>query len=176
MNTIYRYVPDLVHKKIQASNFRNKEHLYIICDMLYRVTTIRKEDTDYSNKFIDIPLYYFTDIITDKDNFYLAKNHLIGLKIIESDNHSSADDGKALGYRFTSDYISRIIPVPLTKGTLIKRIIKNRNDRNNFVNEKYSIYKEYFLNTFKIDHRAATNYIDDLYDEGIEKLKSIVST
>jgi hypothetical protein len=174
MNTLYRYVPDLAHKKIQVGNFRNKEHLYIICDMIYRVTTVRKEDTDYSNNFIDIPMNYFRDIITDGPNYNKAKDYLISHKIIECDNHYSKKSGKALGYRFTTDNISKLIPVPLTKVSSINRIINNRNDRNNFVNTKYTIYKEYFLNTFKIDHPAATNYINHIYDEGIKKLNSII--
>lgn len=172
MNTLYRYVPDLVHKKIQSGNFKNKEHLYVISDMLYRMTIIRKEDTDYSNEYIDIQANYFRDIITDGDNYLRAKEYLIECKIIECDNHCSKEAGKALGYRFAKEYISRLIPVLLTKKTLINKIINNRNDRNNFVNEKYSIYKEYFLDTFRIDYTSASNYINYLYDDGVEKLNS----
>jgi hypothetical protein len=172
MNTLYRYVPEKVHKKIKTSSFKNKEHLYVICDMLYRVTTMRKEDTDYSNKYIDIPASYIRDIITDGDNYQIAKNYLIDHKIIECDNHYSKIDGKALGYRFTKDNISKLIPVEIKKPTLINRIVENRNKRNNFVNKKYTLYKEHFLNTFAIDHTAATIYINDLFDKEIEKLNS----
>lgn len=175
MNTLYRYVPELVHKKIETSSYKNKEHLYIICDMLYRVTTIRKEDADYSNKFIDIPASYFRDIITDGDNYLKAKKHLIDYEIIECDGHYSKIDNKALGYRFAKDNISKLIPVLIKKPTLIKRIINNRNERNNIVNAKYKVYKQHFLNTFNIDYRSATNYINDLFDEEIEKLKSRIS-
>lgn len=49
MNKLKRYVPEVVLKKIESDDYKLKEHLYIICDMIYRVTTIRKEDTDYSN-------------------------------------------------------------------------------------------------------------------------------
>lgn len=172
MNTLYRYVPEEVHKKIKTSSFKNKEHLYVISDMLHRVTTMRKEDTDYSNAYIDIPANYFRDIITDGDNFQKAKNYLIDHKIIECDNHYSKIDGKALGYRFTKDNISQLIPVEIKKPTLIKRIINNLKKRNNIVNAQYKQYKGHFLNTFKIDHTAATIYINDLFDEEIEKLKS----
>lgn len=172
MNTLYRYVPELVYNKIKASSYKNKEHLYIICDMLYRVTTIRKEDTDYANEYIDIPASYFRDIIRDGDNYLKAKRYLIDHKIIECDGHYSKINGKALGYRFAEDNISKLTPIKIQKPTLIKRIMDNRNERNNFVNNKYQIYKEHFLSTFKIDHAAATVYINDLFDEEIEKLKS----
>ena len=171
MNKLKRHVPELVLKKIESDDYKLKEHLYIICDMIYRITTIRKEDTDYSNNYVDIPLYYYTDIITYKPNYYKALHYLLSSGLIECDGHSSKEAGKALGYRFKDGNISKLIPVEIRKKTLINRIIENRKKRNNHVNSKYQIYKEYFLNTFKIDEKAAMDYINTLFDKKVDVLK-----
>lgn len=171
MNKLYRYVPEKVNNKIELENYKLKEHLYIICDMIYRITTLRKVDTNYSNKYVDIPLYYFTDIITDKENYYKAKDYLELSGIIECDKHSSKEAGKALGYRFKNENISKLTAIEIKKETLINRIIENRKKRNNHVNSKYNVYKEHFLSTFKIDKNRALDFINDLYGKKVSELK-----
>jgi hypothetical protein len=69
MKTINRYVPEKAYDFIKQTNYKNKEHLYIILDMINRITIFHKEDKDYSNNFIDIPISYFKDIIQNKDCF-----------------------------------------------------------------------------------------------------------
>jgi hypothetical protein len=165
VKTVNRYVPKLVHEKLQVLKYKNKDHLYVICDMIYRISIYRKEDLDYSNQYNDIPQYYFTDIITDKKNYRLAMNKLLDEKIIICDGKSSAINGKALGYKYHDNYISPLVKFEIKKSTLIKRIINNRNARNSFVNSKYKQYKEHFLNTFKIDYDMALEYINNWYSE-----------
>ncbi len=170
MNKLYRYIPEEVNNKIQKDSYRLKEHLYIICDMIYRVGIFRKEDQYYSNTYVDIPYSYFRDIITFSPSITKAKDYLISEGIIECDNHSSKKNGKALGYRFRSDVISKLIPVEIKKETLKKQIINNRQKRNNLVNSKYKEYKNHFLDTFKIDTDAALDYINALFYKRISEL------
>lgn len=172
MKTIKRYIPNLVYDKIKNLDFKNKEHLYIICDMIYRVSIYKKENKDYSNDFIDIPKYYFRDIISN--SFYLGEaiNILKSNKIIICDNNYSKNSGKALGYKFNTELLSIIVPVNIESKTISKRIIKNKNDRNNIVNNKYKIYKEYFLSTFDIDYDNALKYLNNWYNNSILYLNS----
>ena len=167
---IKRYIPDLVYKKIQELNFKNKEHLYIICDMIYRISIYRKEDTDYKNNFIDIPKTYFRDIIVDSESLLKSFSILKESKILLCDNVYSKNNGKALGYKFSDELISKLIVVEIEKPTITKRIINNRNERNNYVNEKLTKYKNYFLSNFKIDYTNAIKYLDGWYEESINNL------
>ena len=174
MSKIKRYIPSLVYDEIQKLDFKNKEHLYIICDMLYRISIYKKESKDYSNDFIDIPKYYFRDIICDSSSLSNSINILKSNKIIECDNNYSKNSGKALGYRFNKELLSIIIPVEIDNKVLSKKIIKNKNERNNLVNDKYKVYKEYFLNTFRIDYDNALKYLNNWYNISISNLNSLL--
>jgi hypothetical protein len=172
ITSVKRYIPTLVYDEIQKLHYKNKEHLYIITDMITRVSIYRKEDKDYSNQYTDIPSYYFTDIITKHKSYDDAIVLLKQNNIIESDNIYSKIGGKALGWRFTDTLISKLISVNLKSKPLSKNIISNRNSRHSFVNEKYSKYKQHFMSSFAIHYDDALKYINDWFDEQISSLSN----
>lgn len=174
MNKVKRYIPEKVYEKIQTLDFKNKEHLYVICDMIYRSSIYKKENTDYSNQFIDIPNYYFRDIIQRSSSISDAKSFLYDNNIIQCDNKSSKIGGKALGYRFSDEYISKLMSVDINKKTISGRIIKNKNERNNLVSEELKPYRDYFISTFKIDYEKALEYLNNWFDNSIYNLNSLL--
>jgi hypothetical protein len=172
--SIKRYIPEKVYEKIQTLNFKNKEHLYIICDMIYRVSIFRNEDKDYSNQFIDIPKYYFEDIISDKNNLSIAFKFLLDNNILECDNIYSKNSGKALGYRFNIDLISVLTTIEINKITLTKRIINNRNERNNAVNEKLHNYRDYYLQNFNINYNESIDFLNNWFYNSISNINTLL--
>lgn len=142
-----RYVPGLVYTFIEQSKPPYKDHLYLICDTLYRLS---KKDNEYTS-FVDISLNTFTNIITDKKIFYQCLDFLITNKIIEKDNQYKVGV-KSKGYRFSKEFISPNITIPITNTTLIKRVIHGVNKHHNALPDKYKPYRNHFLNTFKIDY------------------------
>jgi hypothetical protein len=173
MSVIKRYIPTLVYDRIQQLEYKNKEHLYIVADMITRVAIFKKEDKDYTNQYTDIPSYYFRDIITKWSSYDDAISLLKSNKIIECDNIYSKNSGKALGWRFSTDFISKLVDVELHSKTLSKKIIMNRNSRLSFVNEKYAKYKQYFISTFDIEYDEALKYIDEWYSKSILSISSL---
>jgi hypothetical protein len=171
---VKRYIPVLVYNEIQNLEFKNKEHLYIICDMINRISIFKKEDTNYSNNFIDIPKYYFRDIIDSSVYLGNAITILKENKIIICDGFYSKNSGKALGYRFDDKYISKLIEVEINSKPLSKKIINNKNTRNNLVADTYKPAKDYFLNTFSINYEGALRYIDSWYDDSILSLNTLL--
>lgn len=167
MKSIKRYIPEIVYDKINKLEYKNKEHLYIVCDMIYRSSIFRKEDKDYSNEFIDIPEYYFSDLIQKHISLKNAKLLLLESSIIESDGIYSKLGGKALGWRFNENCLSKLISVDIESKPISKRIIKNKNERNNLVNENLHSYRNYFIDTFKIDYESAIKYLNDWYNYSI---------
>jgi hypothetical protein len=174
MNVVKRYIPEKVYDKIQTLNYKNVEHLYVVCDMIYRSTIYKKENKNYSNQFIDIPEYYFSDLIQRHSMLKDAKNILVDNKIIECDNVYSKKGGKALGYKFSDGYISKLLSVNITSKPISKRVIKNKNDRNNAVNQKLHQYREYFLNSFKIDYKKSMEYLDNWFNNSINSINSLL--
>ncbi len=174
MKPIKRYIPSLVYNEIQKLNFKNKDHLYIICDMVNRISIFKKEDKDYSNSFIDIPKYYFRDIICDSGSLSSAIDILKSNKIIICDGFYSKKSGKALGYKFNNDLISKLIEVEVLSLPLSKKIINNKNTRNNLVADSYKPAKNFFLETFGIDYEGALRYIDGWFDQSLLSLNSLL--
>ena len=171
MNKVKRYIPEKVYEKIQSLDFKNKEHLYVVCDMVYRSTIYKKENKDYSNQFIDIPRYYFKDIIGRYNEY---TDYLIDNGVIECDNKYSKVGGKALGYRFNDEYISKLVDIEINKEVIAKKIIKNKNERNNLVNENLHLYRDYFLSTFKIDYEKAIEYLNNWFNNSTSLLNSLL--
>ncbi len=161
MIKLKRYIPGLVLTKLKTLNYDgNIDHLYIICDMITRISIYRKSD-DYSPYvFTDIPLTYFNNIISDKKTFYKAMNFLKENKIIECDGLYSKSGGKALGYRFNIIYISKTESVEINTFTLSRRIINNKNKRNSYVKADLKVARDHFMNTFKIDYKNALNSLN----------------
>jgi hypothetical protein len=165
---IKRYIPEKVLEHIQSSSFKNKDHLYVICDMIYRIGIYRKSD-DYTG-YVDIPYQYFTDIITKKSSFKTAMSYLLDNNILLCDKIFVVGI-KSFGYKFSDNYISKLTSVSIKKGSLGARIINNINSKNNLVNVKYKKYKENFFNNFKIDFKSAKTYIDQWFEEELEYLR-----
>jgi hypothetical protein len=166
---IKRYVPEKVLFFIQQSDYLRKEDLYIICDMLYRVNNYNKNDN--YNGYVEISQQYFRDIITAKEFITSGKNFLIENKIILCDNISIKGE-KSYGYKFSDNFVSKIKEVKIFSKTYGKRIIKNKNTRNNIVNNSYKRYKEYFINNFNIDYDKAFLWIEENYDKKQEEINT----
>jgi len=174
MKPIKRYIPALVYNEIKNLNFKNKEHLYIICDMINRISIFKKDDKDYSNNFIDIPKYYFRDIICDSGSLSSAINILKQNKIISCDNVYSKNSGKALGYKFNDELVSKLIEVEVSSLPLSKKIINNKNSRNSLVGDNYKPSKDFFLTTFGIDYESSLRYINEWFDQSILSLNTLL--
>ncbi len=157
---INRYIPEKAYLKIQECEYKNKDHLYIILDMINRITIFHKRETDYGNEFIDIPKNYFRDIIVDSTSLKETFNFLKQNRIIECDDIYSQIGGKALGYRISNEYFSKLTQVKVSKPTLTKKIISNVNKEKNRVNEKYHKYRNFFLGNFGIEYTKAINHLN----------------
>lgn len=164
---INRHIPEKAYEFIKKTSFKNKEHLYIILDMINRITIYHKEETNYLNNFIDIPKDYFRDIVPNSTNLKDSFDYLKSNKIIECDGTYSVKQGKAYGYRIGDDFFSKLTTIQIEKSSLTKRIISNVNDEKNLVNDKYKVYKDFFIKNFKIDFKAALRYINQTYNTSL---------
>ena len=170
MKTLKRYIPEKVYEKLQQLEYSNKEHLYVICDMIYRISIYRKDDSEY--QYTDIPRVYLSNIITNSNYLSDAINFLLNNNIIETDNIYSKESKKSKGYRFKKEYISKLTSVEIETLTIKRNIINNKNDRNNVVSSRYKKYKKHFMDTFKIDYNKALNLLDNEYNKSMEYLNN----
>lgn len=179
--TINRYIPELVYQRIKAlNNFKEIDYLIFICDMMYRIKLFKKFEDNYSSEnYLDIPKSYITNTIKKRETADKALQYLLDNKIIECDE-VYIPKSKAFGYRFNDELISPIIQFKIEKENLTKNIIMNKNARNNSVSQDLKLAKNYFIKHFKVDFKAASLYIDNIYHQDLnkattakEKLKAI---
>lgn len=168
---VNRQIPKLVYNKIQELNYKHKEHLYVICDMIIRVGSIRRNHNEYYD-FIDIPKNNFRSILTDDTAYYNGLEVLINNNIIECDEIYSKDGGKAKGYRFNKDLISLLIKVELTKKTLSGKIIKNRNKRYIETPKDLIKSRDYFYNNFNLDYDKAIEWVNNWFNDELYYLNT----
>lgn len=177
MRKVKRYIPENSLKWLNNQNYKNKDHLVIILDMITRVSIFRGTtknewgESDWSHKFIDIPHSYFINIISNRNSFTEAMKYLQDNQIILCDGIYSKQLGKCYGYKFNENIVSKLTTYILEKDLISKKIAKNKNSRNNSVPQWLKSNKSHFLNNFKIHYTEAINYIDKLYSEQSERLE-----
>lgn len=168
--TINRYIPELVYQRIKTlNNFKEIDYLIFICDMMYRIKLFKKFEDNYSpENYLDIPKSYITSTIKKRETANQALQYLLTHNIIQSDN-VCISKSKAFGYRFNEDLISPITQIKIEKENLIKNIIMNKNARNNAVSQDLKHAKNYFIKHFKIDFERASQFIEGIYHQDLNK-------
>lgn len=127
----------------------------------------------YSNVFTEIPKYYFKDIITGSDNLSSAFSYLKDNSIVITDGtyHYHTNYKKCIGYKFNDSLISVVGTTTISDGCLVKRIIKNKNNRKMNISNSIKDYRKYFINNFKLRYEEAFKWVEDEYNLGIKGLK-----
>lgn len=174
---VKRYIPKLVLEWIQKTDFKNKDHLVIICDMITRISVyrgIKKNDwgeSDYSNSYTDIPGSYFTNIISNKISFKESMEFLKQNQIVLCDGIYSKISGKSLGYKFDDKWISKLESWIIQKDLISKKIANNKNERGDNTPEWLINNKKHFIKNFKIDYDNSKNWLESQYLEKSRKLE-----
>jgi hypothetical protein len=167
------YIPEKAYDFIEKSDYKNKDHLYIILNIISKRPSRIKIEAGKERNFMDIPMEYFIEYLSDQNYRKAAFTFLYDNKIIQTDGLYSKEGGKALGYKFEENFISKIKAVELKSDTLKKKIIQKRNEALKQIDKKFNEAKNYYLKNFKIDFNGALNYINNWLDTEVEKLDTL---
>lgn len=166
-HSVGRILDKKVLNFIVSSDYKNKEHLIIICSLIEDYTVIANNFKNlHLSRYVFISDRTIAEYITDRTSRLNAKNYLLDNKIIECDFKSYTND-KAYGYRIHIDYESLPVIYFLQTNTLIKNIIEKRNSRYNLLPEQYHIARDNFMK-IKIDYSKANDYVNSLYLSDIQ--------
>lgn len=158
MSILKRYMPSKVKDFIYTCNYEDKDHLYFICDLIYRRRNSIKSDLPYLH-FTNIPREYFTNVISNWKVFNSDIQFLINNNVVDGDD-LFIQGRKCKGYKINDKFISTIDSVTIDKRTLIKNIIKGVNTQKQ--TEHLKEYKKHFLKSFKINYKDAIEYVESL--------------
>lgn len=173
-HSVGRILDEKVLNFIESSNYKNKEHLIIICSLIEDYTTIALNFKNLSkSRYVNISDKVIDEFITNPKNRLDAKKYLLDNNIIECDYIYITGD-KAYGYRISDEYISLPVVYFLQKNTLIKNVITKRNRDYSLLPLQYHSARDYFMK-IKIDYTRANEYVNNLYLNDIKNTDDIKS-
>jgi hypothetical protein len=166
-HSVGRILDEKVLNFIESSNYKNKEHLIIICSLIEDYTIIAQNFKNLpKTRFVNISNKTFEELIKDCDYILKAKNFLLDKKVIDCDYKSMTNE-KAFGYRINENYLSLPTVYFLQKNTLIKNIINKRNRDYSVLPTQYHTARNNFMK-IKIDYTRANEYTNSLYLRDIQ--------
>lgn len=178
MNEIKRYIPEQIQKFLENRahiyikwldlfNSKiyvlDKEGLIIACDTILRVAGSRDLD---KNNMCEIQMNCFHKILHHDYKLYI--DYLVENNIIITDNCYIPKE-KSISYKLNEDFIDDLVSISIDNKLFNKRTLKAVISNDKLLISKK--HKNNFLNTFKIDYKAAIEYMNYCYDNSIPDKK-----
>lgn len=156
-----RFVPILVQNEIEKLDYKRKDDLYVIVDMIYR------KQSNYHNKmlklygYINVSLLSIQKLISDRNNINKAKKILVENNILDENSNYSSIGGKTFSksYRVNEKLLSKKVEVLITDKKINARIEQLEIERKKLKDSNIKFSQSNYFKTFKIDYMTALNYI-----------------
>lgn len=138
--------------------------LHLIHDIPSRIKDFEGEFTPFYSPLIQRRVYHYRKYL----------NYLLENNVIETDNHYNKEICKSIGYAFHSNFETNIIPIEISKKTLIKSILTFIDLDNSPIeveeNQEFTINKDlnhitkWFNKNLTIDFNGAIKYLMNEYE------------
>lgn len=167
-----RYIPKKVLSILNDLEYRRKDDLYCIIDIIYRSQIYFKNELQKKYRFVEIPRKRFQKLIGDNNNVNSAIQFLIQKEIILR-NEWYEYGTKAKGYKILSELLSPQTPVEITDKRINARIKKDKLARRKIRVKNLEFAKSKYYKTFKIDVEAA---LEAATQRALLEIKNITGT
>lgn len=165
INSLTLYIPskididDILQKDPPNFNF-NRDHFVYILHLIVALASRKRDAIEKYNGFTILNAQ-----LLQKRNHEYKKylKYLIDKGIIICDNLYVLEE-KSKGYKISNEHQSEIKPVTITKWTLIKSIVYNK-EYNYELTEDLSFLKNWFNPSLKIDMDSALMYLETEYNK-----------
>ncbi|MCB0742939.1 MAG: hypothetical protein KDC67_03465, partial [Ignavibacteriae bacterium] len=149
-----RYIPKTVLSILNDLEYRRKDDLYCIIDVIYRSQIYFKNELQKKYRYVEIPRKRFQKLIGDNNNVNDAIKFLIEKEIIlRNDWHEYGI--KAKGYKIASELLSPQTPIEISDIRINARIKKDKLARRKIRVKNLEFAKSKYYKTFKIDAESA---------------------
>lgn len=164
-----RYVPIALKKALDKLDYSRKDNLYTIIDLIYRKEIYFKNELQKVYGYTEISKQQFKELLPTSDNLNDDINFLVDSGFIRRNDYYTMGV-KSKGYKISSEYMGKSLPVKITNDNINKRIAKQiiRNKRLKVKRLEF-VKSEYFKN-FKIDVKGANKAILDKAHSEINEL------
>lgn len=153
-----RFVPILAYEKISQSDYKRKDDLYCIIDLLFRKQLAFKSETQKLYGYVELPKSVIKTLIADSNSAMSALNYLKDNNIIKANEHYLPEKF-AKSYKITKEFLSKKCEVTIIDKNINKRIEAIENERRKFFEKKLEITQLSYYESFNIDYDAAYQYL-----------------
>jgi hypothetical protein len=155
-----RYVTQPLLDYITKTDYKRKDDLYCIIDLIYRRQIYFKTKLQKRYGYIEIPRSTFQKLIPSKERIKEGLDFLVDNQLIKRNNfYKYGTTTEAKKYKIKTEFLGSKVPVEITDSKLNKRIkeIKLSNRKKRVKNLEF--FKSKYYKTFKIDFDGAMSAI-----------------
>jgi hypothetical protein len=161
-----RYIPQPLKELLQNTDYKRKDDLYVIIDLIYRKQVYFKNELQKQYGYAEIPRAAFLKTIPDPHNVKNGIDYLIDKGIIMRNDYFIYGQ-KAKGYKISQEYLGSKIFVEITCPKMNNRIKKEKlsirkNRVQNLEYQKSKYYKTFKINTIEALQAAKDKAICDI--------------
>lgn len=162
-----RFVPILVKESLDSSEYKRKDDLYCIIDLIYRKQINYKTELQKIYGYVEISRKVFKNLIPNDTNLSNGLNFLIESKILLINKHYQPGVF-CKSYKIAPDFLSKKVAVTISDKNINKRIDVMQIDSKKFFDKQLEFSQTNYFSTFKIDYKSAYNFI---YKEAFTAIK-----
>ncbi|MDI9257297.1 hypothetical protein [Flavobacterium sedimenticola] len=165
-----RFIPSLVKEQLDKLEYKRKDDLYCIIDLIYRKQVNYKTELQKIYGYVELPNSVIKKLVADSNSITAGLNFLVENKIIDVNPHYYVGVFSK-SYKINPELLSKKVVVTITDKNINKRIELLEKENRKFFEKRLEFSKTNYFNTFKIDYKAAYEYI---YNEAVTSIKLLV--
>lgn len=158
----YRYVTQPILDYILKTDYKRKDDLYCIIDLIYRKQIYFKTELQRRYGFIEIPRSSFKKLIPRTNYINEGLDFLVDNGLIKrNDFYKYGTDPQAKGYKIMTEYLGSKVPVEITDLKINKRIKEIKLSARKKRVKNLEFFKSKYYKNFKIDFDGAMSAITE---------------
>lgn len=164
-----RYVPIALKNALDKLDYPRKDNLYTIIDLIYRKEIYFKNDLQRVYGYTEISKQQFKELLPTSDNLNEDINFLVDNGFIRRNDYYTIGL-QPKGYKISSEYMGKSLPVKITNDNINKRIANQITKNKRLKVKRLEFVKSEYFKNFKIDVQGANKAILEKAHSEIKEL------
>lgn len=157
-----RYLPKPLKEVLQNTEYKRKDDLYCIIDLIYRKQVYFRNKLQMEYGYCQINRKSFENIIPSKDRVLAGLQFLIDNDFIKRNDYYVYGTGaQAKGYKISKEYLGSKTAVEISDDKICKKIQEHRNKTKKVRVAMLEYEKSKYYKTFKINGPEALQAAKD---------------
>lgn len=156
-------IPQLLFTAINQTDYKRKENLFLIIDLIYKkYSSVKYDEFERFNAYAEIPLFYFKSFIPK--NSYLQEDieFLINNNYIKRCNfYKYGPDPKSKKYKINPEFLSDTTDYQIQNKKMNERLDNEKRKKRRIKVENQKFQQSHYFKSLKIDYPKAKQAIMD---------------